>query len=62
MVNSFRPGTAVYVQVEGMAHGFERAASQRESFEQRRGGAQTEFNTQVFDEIARWLTAAAGRS
>jgi len=62
MVNSFRPGSAAYVQIEGMGHGFERAASQRENFEQRRSGAQTEFHTQVFDEIARWLTAAAGQS
>ncbi len=62
MINSFRPGTASYVKIEGMAHGFERAASQRENFEQRRSGAQTEFHTQVFDEIARWLTNTAGRS
>jgi uncharacterized protein len=60
MLNSFRPGTAVYVQIEGMAHGFERAASQRGSYEQRRGDVRSEFNKQVFDEIVRWLTAAAG--
>lgn len=58
MLNSFRPGTAAYVRVEGMGHGFERAASQREYFESRRGGgtAPPELHAQVFDEIARWLT------
>jgi pimeloyl-ACP methyl ester carboxylesterase len=62
MVNSFRPGSAAYVRIEGMAHGFERASSQRENFEQRRSGAEPEFNTQVFDEIARWLTAATAKT
>lgn len=60
MINSFRPGSAAYVQIEGMGHGFERAASQREYFESRGGGARPEFHTQVFDETLRWLTAAAG--
>jgi pimeloyl-ACP methyl ester carboxylesterase len=62
MLNSFRPGAAAYVQIEGMGHGFERVASQREYFESRGGGggARPEFHTQVFDETLRWLTAAAG--
>ncbi|MBV8859551.1 MAG: alpha/beta fold hydrolase [Acidobacteria bacterium] len=60
MLNSFRPGSAAYVRIEGMGHGFERAASQREYFESRGGGARPEFHTQVFDETLRWLTAAAG--
>jgi pimeloyl-ACP methyl ester carboxylesterase len=59
MINSFRPGSAAYVQIEGMGHGFERAASQREYFESRGGGARPEFHTQVFDETVHWLTAAA---
>ena len=60
MLNSFRPGTATYVRIEGMAHGFERAASQREDYEQHRAGAPQELNAQVFEEITRWLTTAAG--
>lgn len=59
MLNSFRPGTATYVRIEGMAHGFERAASQHENYVQRREGTPPEFHTQVFDEIVHWLTAAA---
>ena len=62
MLNSFRPGTATYVRIEGMAHGFERAASQREDYEQHKAGTPQELHAQVFDEILRWLTAAAGRS
>lgn len=58
LINSFHPGGAAYVQIEGMAHGFERAASQRDSFERRRGDARPEFHTQVFDETVRWLKAA----
>lgn len=58
LINSFHPGSAAYVQVEGMAHGFDRAASQRDSFERRRGDARPEFHTQVFDETVRWLKAA----
>ncbi len=47
MVNSFHPGRAAYVRIEGMGHGFERVASQREYFESRGGGARPEFHTQV---------------
>lgn len=61
MINSFHPGRAAYVQVEGMAHGLERAASQRESFARERGRP-AEFNAQVFDEIARWLEGHGGRA
>ena len=58
-INSFRPGTATYVQIEGMTHGFERAASQRASFEAR--GAAQEFHSHVFDEIANWLAKQGAR-
>ncbi len=56
MLNSFRPGRATFVQIEGMDHGFARAPSQRASLERTQGGQPQEvFHPQVLDEVQRWM-------
>jgi hypothetical protein len=58
MINQFHPGKATYVEIQGMDHWFERAASQRESIRQRENQqtAPPQFHDQVFNETLNWLT------
>lgn len=58
MINQFHPGKATYVEISGMDHWFERAASQRESMQQRASqqSAPPQFHEQVFTETLNWLT------
>jgi pimeloyl-ACP methyl ester carboxylesterase len=57
MVNRFHPGKATYVEIEGMDHYFERAASQKESLDRlgNRQAAPGEFDERVLTETLRWL-------
>jgi pimeloyl-ACP methyl ester carboxylesterase len=58
MVNRFHPGKATYVEIKGMDHYFERAATQRESMERRRNqqaAPPAQFDERALAEALRWL-------
>lgn len=56
MINSFQPGSAEFVKINGMDHWFGRAASQRASQERSLGKQPPgEFHTGILDEMQRWL-------
>ncbi|HEX8637926.1 MAG TPA: alpha/beta fold hydrolase [Pyrinomonadaceae bacterium] len=56
MINSFQPGKAEFVKINGMDHWFWRAASQRASQERSLGKQPPgEFHTGFLDEMQRWL-------
>ncbi len=57
MINSFQNGRAKYVEIPQMDHYFERAATQKESYDRREAPPQTqpEFAEQSLTEISGWL-------
>ena len=56
MINSFHPGRATYVKVEGMDHGLMMAGTQKASFERE---TRPPFAEQVFTETLRFFNDAA---
>jgi pimeloyl-ACP methyl ester carboxylesterase len=57
MINSFQPNRATYIEIAGMDHYFERAATQRESMQRLGNPPQTppQFVEQALTEITNWL-------
>jgi pimeloyl-ACP methyl ester carboxylesterase len=51
-INSFHPGRAEFVQIEGMDHSFNRAPSLHDALDT---GKQREFHTGVLDVVSKWL-------
>jgi pimeloyl-ACP methyl ester carboxylesterase len=55
LINSFHPGAATFVLIEGIDHGLTRAVSQRESMERRANVQPAEFDEEILEPITRWL-------
>ncbi len=59
IVNRARPGHGTFLAMDGIDHGFNRAASQEESF--RNSGRPGEFNPAIVSTLADWASKITGR-
>jgi pimeloyl-ACP methyl ester carboxylesterase len=55
IVNRDHPGRGTFLALEGIDHGFNRAASPRESFERGRAGRPGEFNPAILEACRVWV-------
>lgn len=64
MINSFQPNSAAYIEIAGMDHYFERAATQRESVQRLNNPPQTppQLVEQALTEISNWLKRSLNNS
>jgi pimeloyl-ACP methyl ester carboxylesterase len=61
IVNRDHPGHGEFLALEGLDHGFNRATSQRESFERGQSGQAGEFNPAILDVCRTWLEKATAQ-
>jgi uncharacterized protein len=55
MINSFHPGRATYLQIEGMSHHFDRQPTQADALRALRSGKDGEFDPALLKEIESWI-------
>ncbi len=55
MINSFHPGRATYLQIEGMCHDFTNAASPKDCLDGLRKGKHGTFNPAILTGVEEWL-------
>jgi pimeloyl-ACP methyl ester carboxylesterase len=60
IVNRDHPGHGTFLAMDGIDHGFNRAASQRESFGRGRSGEAGEFNPAILETCRSWIEKIAG--
>jgi uncharacterized protein len=56
MINSFHPGRATYLQIEGMNHHFDRQPTQADGLRALRSGRDGEFDPAVLTQIENWIS------
>jgi pimeloyl-ACP methyl ester carboxylesterase len=61
IVNRTEPGHGTFVALDGIDHGFNRAASRRESFERGRTSQPDTFNPVILDTCRTWLAKTAAQ-
>ncbi len=55
MINSFHPGRATYVQIDGMSHHFDKQPTQADALRALRSGKDGEFDSAALTEIENWI-------
>jgi len=61
IVNRDHPGHGTFLAFDGIDHGFNRAASRRESFERGQSGQQGEFNPAILEVCRAWVQKTAAQ-
>jgi uncharacterized protein len=59
MINSFHPGRATYLQIEGMSHHFDRQPTQADALRALRSGKDGEFDPALLKQIESWINNLA---
>jgi pimeloyl-ACP methyl ester carboxylesterase len=59
IVNRDHPGNGTFLAIDGIDHGFNRAASRRESFERGQSGRPGEFNLTILEVCRAWVEKTA---
>jgi len=57
MINSFHPGRATYLQIEGMSHHFDRQPTQGDALRALRNGKNGEFDPGFLKQIESWINS-----
>jgi pimeloyl-ACP methyl ester carboxylesterase len=60
IINRDHPGHGTFLAMDGIDHGFNRAASRRESFERGQSQRPAEFNPAIIDVCRKWVEKVSG--